>query len=458
MNSELMPWFGAGLLAVALGFLIALSSSWGAFALVALLVVALFAAVASRIRTTADHSWLVKWVILGVLAKIVGTLARYYMVAVLYGGGDSYRYYRVGSELAVQFRQGHIPEFAEQSQGGFGTQVVEWITGGLFTVFTPDMVTGFLIFSTFAFGGQLLLYAAFRRWAGPGQLKPYAFLVLFLPTYSFWPSSIGKDALVIFAIGGAAYYISRILESFEVRWLLGLAVFLGILGLIRIHIAGLIVAGLIATGIVAKMQRNVGAAARLRRLLVVGGFVAAGGLVLVLFPEMFGVDLTGTDSIDSFASDVARRTSESGTVASGGPVAGPADIPGAVALVLFRPLAFEASELQHFFAAAETSLLLSLTIWKLPAMARNWRSWRAKGYVVFSTFYVFGFAIAFSVIRNLGIIARQRGQVLAFFLCVLVVLGWERGNEEATSEEIMARRPSSTLRTSPQARRPAQVP
>lgn len=457
MNGGIVPWLGASLVAVVLGAAIAFGSSWGAFAMIALVTTTLFAAVASKMRTAVDSVWLVNWVMLGFLAKIVGTLARYYMVAVLYGGGDSYRYYRVGTELATQFRTGFIPEFAERSQGGFGTQVTEYITGGLFTIFTPDMVGGFLIFSAFAFGGQLLLYAAFRRWAGPGQLRPYAFLVLFLPTYFFWPSSIGKDALVLFAIGGAAYFISRTLASFEVRWLVGLAVFLGILGLIRIHIAGLIVAGLIGAGVVAKTPKDTGAAVGLRRLVVVGGFVAAGGLVLTLFPNMFGVDLTGTDSLDSFTSDVVRRTSESGTVADGGAVAGPADIPEAVALVLFRPFAFEATEMQHYFAAAETTLLLGLTVWKLPAILRNWRAWRANGYVVFSSFYVLGFAIAFSVVRNLGIIARQRGQVLAFFLCVLVALGWERGDEEISTDEFKAGRPSSTPRPAPPDRHPSQV-
>lgn len=456
MRAEFIPWLGAALLAAVLGALIATDSSWGAFAMIALITASLFAAIASKMRTEADRSWLVKWVMFGFAAKIIGTLARYYMVAVLYGGGDSYRYYRVGTELAISFRQGRIPELTEQMQGGFGTQITEYITGGLFTLYTPDMVGGFLIFSSFAFGGQLLLYSAFRRWAGPGQLKPYAFLVLFLPTYSFWPSSIGKDALVIFAIGGAAYFISRTLVSYEIRWLVGLAAFLGILGFIRIHIAGLIVGGLIAAGVIAKMPKESGVAAGLRRLMVVGGFVAAGGLVLIVFPDIFGVDLTGTDAIDSFTSDVVRRTSEAGTVAAGGAVTGPADIPEAVALVLFRPFAFEASELQHFFAAAETTLLLGVTLWKVPSVLRNWRAWRANGYVVFASFYVLGFAVAFSVVRNLGIIARQRGQVLAFFLCLLVALGWERGGG-VTREAVTTSTPSSTPQPGPPDQHPAQV-
>ena len=129
----------------------------------------------------------------------------------------------------------------------------------------------------------------------------------------------------------------------------------------------------------------------------------------------------GTSTID--------RTSEDGTVASGNPVRSIVDVPGAITLVLFRPFVFEASEVQHLLAAAETTLVLLITVWRLPAMIRNWRLWRRNAYLVFCTLYVFGFAVVFSVVRNLGIIARQRGQVLAFFLAVVIGLGWEESRK-----------------------------
>ena len=454
MSKNVLPWLGASLVAVALGVPIAYSTSWGGFVLIAVLFMVTFGTIASAMRTEADHDWLLKWVALGLMAKIVGTLARHYMVAVLYGGGDSFRYFRVGTEIADQFRIGRIPEFAEPG-AAFGTRVLEFFTGGLLTVFGTDMLGGFLIFSMFAFAGQLMFYAAFRRWAEPRQLKPYAFFVLFLPTYAFWPSSIGKDAIVIFAVGGAAYFISRILETYEVRWLLGLAVFLTMLGLIRIHVAGLVVLGLIAAGVLARMRPEATAVARLRRLLVLGAFVAAGGLVLTLFPDVFGVEITGANSLDAFTSDVVRRTSEAGTVASGGAVSSPLDIPDAVALVLFRPFALEASELQHFFAAAETTLLLALTIWKLPAILGNWRAWRANAYIVFCTMYVLAYSVAFSVVRNLGIVARQRGQVLAFFLCVLIGLGWKIREDQRKLPIVT---PAGKRSSSPQPLQRSQAP
>lgn len=422
MNRQTGALVLAGGTALMFGAMLAFGASGTALLFMAILALMMFGGIGLAMRTEADGAWLPKWVILGFLAKLVGTYARYWMVAVLYGGGDSYRYYRVGLDLARQWQSG-VPQLTEQ--GAFGTQIVEWITGGMFAIFTPDLLGGFLMFSIIAFGGQLFLYAAFRRWAQPHQLKPYAILIFLLPTYMFWPSSIGKDALIIFALGGAAYFAARTLEAFEIRWIPGLVAFLGLAGLIRIHIAGLVVGGLIMAGLLARLPPDVDPIAKVRRLVFVGVGVAAALAVFTFFPDVFGVEITGENSLEAFTSDVVRRTSESGTVAEGGAVTGFADVPQAIALVLFRPYAFEATEFQHYFAAAETAIFLGLFIWKLPAMLRNWRSWRSNGYVVFSTFYVLGFSIAFSVVRNLGIIARQRGQVLAFFLCIVVALGWE---------------------------------
>lgn len=423
MTKQLIAWLSAFVAVAAFGGLISFGASGVAVAFMAILATLIFGAIGWSMRTGVDAAWLPKWVVLGFLAKMIGTLGRHYMVAVLYGGGDSYRYFRVGTELAAEWREGRIPQLT--GSGAFGTQVVEAITGGMFAVFTPDLLGGFLMFSIIAFFGQLMLYAAFRQWAKPHQLKPYAVLTFLLPTYSFWPSSIGKDALVIFALGGAAYFASRTLKAYELRWLGGLAVFLAILGLIRVHVAGLVVIGLVGAAILARMPVTASGLAKTRRLLVLGGFAAAGTVVIAFFPDIFGVELTGSESLDAFTSDIVRRTSESGTIAAGGAVSGIGDIPGAIALVLFRPYVFEASEIQHFFAAAETALILGLTIWKLPAVLRNRRQWRSNAYLVFSTIYVLGFAVAFSVVRNLGIIARQRGQVLAFFLAIVVGLGWE---------------------------------
>ena len=423
MKSETPIWIGAAAAAATFGVLVGIGASGAAVVFIAILGGLLIAFVGGSMTTPADAGWLAKWVVIGFIAKLVGTASRFYMVTELYGLGDSFRYYQVGTDLAAQWRDGRIPDLT--GSGSFGTQVVEAVTGAIFAIVTPVMLGGFLLFAILAFLGQILLYAAFRRWAKPHQLKPYAILIFLLPTYAFWPSSIGKDALVILALGASAYFVARSLEAFHVRWLFGLGVALAALGVIRIHIAGLIVAAFVLAALFSRVPSRADPTMALRRLIVLGAGVAAVILVVGLFPDVFGVDILSTQDRDGFTEDVFRRTS-GGTVGTGGVVNSPLDVPAALAHVLYKPFPFEATELQHFVAAGETTLLILLTIWKLPPIIRNIRQWRSNAYVVFCTFYTLGFAVAFSVVRNLGIIARQRGQVLAFFLCFVIALGWEQ--------------------------------
>lgn len=441
MRSESTIWIGTGVLVAIFGALIGFGASGATVVFIAVIASVMLVFIASSMASPFDASWLPRWVAIGFIAKLAGTAARYYMVTVFYGLGDSYRYYRAGTELAVQWRNGHIPRLT--GSGSLGTQIVEWFTGALFAVITPDMLGGFVLFAVVAFLGQLLLYAAFRRFARPHQLKPYAILIFLLPTYAFWPSSIGKDALILFTLGASSYCVARVLESFHLRWLVLLGVSLVGVGLVRIHIAGLLVAAFAITALIARIPTGGDQSIALRRFLTLGAGVAAAALVVAIFPDIFGVDILSSQDRDFFTADVIRRTSESGTVDAAEPATSPLNIPGALVHVLFRPFAFEATELQHFFAAIETGFLALLTLWRLPAIIRNLGKWRSNPYLVFCTFYTLGFAVAFSVVRNLGIIARQRGQVVAFFLCIVVALGWpepKADNNERSAAPALADR------------------
>ncbi|HEY3428107.1 MAG TPA: hypothetical protein VGK83_05500, partial [Acidimicrobiia bacterium] len=288
--------------------------------------------------------------------------------------------------------------------------------------------------------GQLGIYAAFRRWAPSHQLKPFALLAFFLPSYVFWPSSIGKEAVILLGLGLATYSIARCLERYQLRWLLATGAALAGIGSLRIHIAALIIASLFATAIIAKpmAERGLG----LRRLAVIGGLLAIGLVAVSAFQSRFGTDLLSIQDVDAFSDQVADRTT-TGNIIPGDPVSSPADIPEALILVLFRPFLWEAREIQIALSALETTFLIGLVLWKLPAMFRNRNKWRSHALAVFSTVYVVAFSIAFSVVRNLGIIARQRTQVLVFLIIVVIALGWE----EPTARQ--PRRPTSQLARAP---------
>ncbi len=369
-----------------------------------------------------DQNWLPTLVVLGFLAKLAGAGARYYFVRYVYASGDAFGYYRVGMEFAEQWRAGNPPGLS--GNRGEGTQAMEAIAGVVFTPFMPDFLGGFFLFAALSFFGQLALYAAFRRWAPGYQLKAFAIFIFFLPSYVFWPSSIGKDAVMLLGLGLAAYCMARLLEAFAIRWLVALGLALAGIGFVRIHISALVIGSLLLTALIAK-SRVWSPGLALRKTAVIGGIVFIGILSLSVFQERYGANPLDTDEIASFSEGVVDRTSQ-GSIVPGGAVSSPADVPEAIVLVLFRPFPWEGGDLQVRMAGLETSLLLGLLVWKLPAMFRNRKRWRSNSLVVFSTFYVFAFCIAFSVIRNLGIIARQRTQVLAFLLIIIIALGWEQ--------------------------------
>ena len=427
MRSDRFIWVGAATAAIAVGVLLGFGASGAGVVIIALGGVLMFAFIGGSMARVADRTWLARWVALGFLAKLAGTGARYFMVTELYGVGDSYRYYSVGSQLALQWREGNIPPLT--GSGGFGTQITEAVTGALFAIFTPDMLGGFLMFAIIAYSGQLLLYAAFRRHAQAHHLKPYALFIFLLPTYAFWPSSIGKDALVLFGLGTSAYFVSRTLETFEFRWLFGLGISLVGLGAIRVHIAGLVVGGLIGAALLSRISNPLVPGTGLRRLLLLGAGLGAALIVVAVFPDVFGVDILDSQDRDAFTADVVRRTSEKGTVVPGEAASSLLDLPAALIHVLFRPWPWEATEIQHLLAAAETTVIAGLFAWYSPAILRNIGKWRSNPYLVFSTLYTLAFCFFFSAVRNLGIIARQRGQVLAFFIVLIITLGFEAKEE-----------------------------
>jgi hypothetical protein len=98
--------------------------------------------------------------------------------------------------------------------------------------------------------------------------------------------------------------------------------------------------------------------------------------------------------------------------------------------------------------------MLALVLWRMPVIWRNKRLIRNKAWVTLCFFYTGGFVLAFSAILNLGILARQRVQVLPFFLALIVALAWEEpkdddGANAARLERLAPRRPPKREPTEP---------
>ena len=400
------------------------------WALIALFLFPIALWLSSVVPDRRDRDWLPRLIMWGFAAKLAGTFLRFYMTNYLYGAGDAFGYHGRGVAYAGIWRSLAVPM---STAGGEGTAFTEVVTGLLYAIYTPAMRGGFLMFAFIAFLGQLMFYAAFRPWMEGTALKRYAMVILFFPSIVFWPASIGKDALMIFFLGMATLGISKLLAKLSLfgLTLTGLGLYLA--AQIRPHVAMMV--ALAAALAFLFLKRSEGRARGAKRFIPL--VVAAAGFLLAwsAFAADFGVSIEGgaeTQDPAAFLERVSNQTAQGGSQVSDGVVTGPQDIPEATLKVLFRPLLYEASSMAIMVSAVEGTALLLFVVWKLPWVWRNRRRIRPNPLLLLSFMFTGGFIIAFSSILNLGILARQRVQVLPFFLALLVALGWPPDPEPET--------------------------
>ena len=89
--------------------------------------------------------------------------------------------------------------------------------------------------------------------------------------------------------------------------------------------------------------------------------------------------------------------------------------------VLFRPFPFEASNMQTLVASVECFALMVMFVRSWPRLVRLPRLFVSHSYVAFTIVYTLVFCWAFSNINNIGILTRERVQVLPFVLVLLAV-------------------------------------
>jgi hypothetical protein len=100
-----------------------------------------------------------------------------------------------------------------------------------------------------------------------------------------------------------------------------------------------------------------------------------------------------------------------------------------VITVLFRPLLSDAHSFQVGVAALEGTFLLLLSIVRFPSMLRAVKSMRRQPYVAFVIAYAVMFILTYSSIANFGILARERVQLLPFYVLLLSMPRRERADE-----------------------------
>jgi hypothetical protein len=385
--------------------------NWLGFVLWSAMAIAVANALGRRYSAAAA-----RLLVLAIILRVVGSLLRYEVLMQFYRGvGDARVYYSTGWAMARDLWSLQAPllspEFWMDNSGRWwGTPMMEKFSGFVLAIIGPSIRAEFLAFSLLAFWGSFLIVSSLRR-LQPAQSLEFAALVWLWPSLWFWPSSVGKEALMVLAMGMTTLgYVGR---NGKTQWhllLLGIALAF----IIRPHVAAVLALASVAGFWVGSWRQLTP-----RRLVEAAGALALAIAAFFGMREQFGfeADLEGVlEFVESTQERTLKGGSNIGTLPSG-----PIAVPVAFVNLWMRPFPWEAHNATALFAALEI-LALWYLVWRhrrhVGWMVKNWWRHRLLRFALpLIVVYTLMLGLTFA---NLGIIARQRAPLFLFVFLLLV--------------------------------------
>jgi len=358
------------------------------------------------------------WLLLVAVAlRIVGSTVRYEILFRFYSGlGDAVQYYQEGLTLSRYILSWQIsplsPDFWLQGANWWGTQFLTRLSALVLTFIGPSMRGEFLVFALLSLLGLVAIARAYHR-IQPDRAAPYATWLFLWPSLWFWPSSVGKEAVLLLAIGMTTLgYIGK--TGQRIRWPL-YAAGLGLAFCIRPHVAALLA---LATG----TAQWLGAWQRLslRRITEGLGVLALAILTFSGMRAQFGLEDADLEGFKEFVVYRSEQTLKGGSNIGTVPLS-PIGVPLALVNVWLRPFPWDVSNATMAFAALEV-LVFAILIWRRRRGLRaNLAKWRRDRLLRFAVPLVVGYSLMIGLaFGNLGIIARQRTPIFPFVFMLLL--------------------------------------
>ncbi|HWR57315.1 MAG TPA: hypothetical protein VN328_00380, partial [Thermodesulfovibrionales bacterium] len=301
-----------------------------------------------------------------------------------------------------------------------GTAGLDLFTGIVYSFFPHNMEGAFLLFAAFAFVGSVFFYRAFVLAFPDSTNTLYRIIIFFLPSILFWPSSLGKDALVFFGLGLIAYGLVLLMRKGSVRGLIWVSVGLAALLLVRPYTAGFLI---LAAGIANIFVPNRTSRGSLGLWLLSGCLL----VVIGFFVVQQSADFLADSGLKEFSwqglMDFYQSRKASSTVGGSR-----TDLPlvstlfgplYAIVTVLFRPFVWEVHNPQALLASLESFLFIVLMFKRRRLLFSRIRNMPRDPLIAFLIIFSIVMILIQTTTGNLGIIARQRVQFLPFLLMLI---------------------------------------
>jgi hypothetical protein len=415
--------------------------------LFAFTVLAFLALAAASIAAGRPGSWIPARVFVAAVAlRAFGSTARYEVLSRFYDGlGDAVSYFYDGLDIASQLLEHpsllFSPRFWAGSASWWGTPFLEKVTGVLLTVIGPSMRAGFLAFSLLAFLGLWAIVRAFRNTTPDHRAVFFASWIFLWPSLWFWPSSIGKEAVLMLGIGVTVLGYAGPRPG--VRWPIYLAG-LGLTFCVRPHVALVVALATLVAHWLGSWERF-----SIRRVLEASLAAAVAVFAFSGMRAQFGLEDAGFEGMREFVEFRANQTLQGGSSVGDVPL-GSGGVPMAFVNVWMRPFPWEAHNLTAAFAALEMMLFWYLVWQRRQGVGFALRHWRRHRLLRFALPFLFLYTLMIGIaFGNLGLIARQRTPIFPFLLMLLAA---------APDAVTAARRRVAASTSAPDAGEPSPAP
>ncbi|MEX0834398.1 MAG: hypothetical protein WD276_11105 [Actinomycetota bacterium] len=398
------------------------------FVVVTALTFGLGAVIIPRVAAR-DGSISARFLFLALGAHVFGSLVRYFIIQSVYHGiADANIYMKLGTELAGEFRSLHIPAIPS-----VGTDFMGWLTGLMFAFTGPTLLGGFVVCAALAFIGSWYFYKAFRISFPGGDYKLYAILVFLLPSMWYWPSSLGKDAVIVLFLGLATYGFALAFRAMFVRGIVISSLGVGGVLMLRPPI-GAVIALSGAIGFALSPARLQVAALRAVAWILLVGLLAGLSAISLASSKNYVGDQSLVEAYEVQRTADFEGNQGADSNFSAPSILSPIGVPSALITSNFRPFPWETSGVLQRVAALEGMLLIVLFLARIRELIRGLKMWRVNGMVIYVCGSFIGVSLLLSSLPNFGLLARQRTQVLPFLLMLPAMLRPSRNRENEPEE------------------------
>jgi len=363
-------------------------------------------------RTHADEPWLPKYLVFGMAVKLGASYARYFTITNTYQGyGDAVSYDIVANWLLAGWRGTGPTYMLDNLQK---TNFVRWFTAVVYYLFGSSMIGGFFFYGALAVIGSYCWYRATVDAVPFINKRLYLLFMMFAPSIVFWPSSIGKEALMQLGLGMLAWATSLLLRGRLVAALLmgfpgGWLVWIVRVGLLAI----VVLAGAFAylLGRVGRRKGGVGSLVSRPIGMIALGFLAI--FAVTQGAKFLGLPDLSLSSLEQEMNNETAQTSQGGSkFAHGTNSLGPQTVFKGAVVVLLRPFPWETHGALDLLASLETTALAGFMVYRFSSMRLALKRSRTEPYLLYCWVLLALYAVAFSSFANFGILNRERSLCL----------------------------------------------